>query len=106
MAITLDDWKKLNFEKINEYSEDLTLLPDYIPHYIMVNSDINLKKREEYLKKNGIYDEINKKIEKLINLSKVLPFKTMKKLLMNECIDFIKKYPEYEDMIIFIERRK
>ena len=104
MQFNIDDWKGFDEDKIGEYSENLTFLPDYIPVLILWNSNINMNKRTDFIKKEGLYGKV---INEELNLKRLLgiPVIVMNDILMRECISFIEKYPEYQDMIKFINRR-
>ena len=105
MSVNIDDWKTLDFDKIIEYSSDLLVFPDYVPVLFLWNANIDFDERDEFLKKNGLYDEVVERRLILKNLS-FLPVKTLKMILMRECMSFVEMYPDFQDMIIFIERRK
>lgn len=95
--VKLENWNGLNFEKIKERARELETFPSYIPS--VFTSYINMRNRLEFLKKNNLYDNVQKEKKKHRDNLKKTAKNKKSETRKQDIIDWINNNLEFIDLI-------
>ena len=88
---------KFDYEKIKEKEEELTQFKGWLPFKLEVF--IDLVKREDYLKSEGLYEEIEQANQDYMRLLRYS--KEPEPILMEELVlEFIQNNPQFKGIVI------